>query len=301
MSSRPSFESLTDTLALLQLKPPSWGSEQEEKQTCPEDSKAVAAYLTQIVSSSLKWLKDDEQREIIYDMASKRLSERTGRSGMSAITRTWKIPATSSCPEIALEIHEPPLTEDHLGLKTWASSYLLARRLEIIGHRHLSGFSQNPLLCLELGAGTGLVGLAAAAIWGCCMHLTDLPDIVPNLSRNADRNIGIIKSRGGQANAAVHDWNDPPLITSRYQVMILFDPIRLYCNFETLIRYHHERSCLVLAFLSWLDNILSQNKAEVFDEQALHSFRLSSILSDYTTLKLIFNLLYSIQSFPPFS
>lgn len=63
---------------------------------------------------------------------------------MSAITRGWTIPVTSSCPEITLQIHEPPLTEDNLGLKTWASSYLMAKRLETIGAKHLGSLLQEP-------------------------------------------------------------------------------------------------------------------------------------------------------------
>lgn len=76
---KPSYEELVLALTSLQLEPPSWTLEKEH--TKVEDSKAVAAYLTQIVSNGLKWLENDEQRERIYEIASKRLSERSGRTG----------------------------------------------------------------------------------------------------------------------------------------------------------------------------------------------------------------------------
>lgn len=224
MYTKPSYESLIAALNPLKIAPPSWSFEQEQLHI--EDTKAVAAYLTQIVSNGLEWLENDEQRDIIYQIASQRLSERSGRTGMSAITRTWTIPASSTCPQIALEIHEPPMIEDHLGLKTWASSYLLAKRLETLGSRHLGSLLRKPegLRCLELGAGTGLVGLAACCVWGCSIRLTDLPDIVPNLSLNANRNIKTIRSRGGQVTTAVHDWRSPPPATE-FQVILAADPL----------------------------------------------------------------------------
>lgn len=125
---------------------------------------------------------------------------------MSAITRTWVIPSTSTCPEISLKIHEPPLTGDNLGLKTWASSFLLAKSLEVLGKKHLPALQASTKV-LELGSGTGLVGLAAAAIWQCKVHLTDLPEIVSNLKYNAEQNSSVIEDRGGWSTTEVLDWD----------------------------------------------------------------------------------------------
>jgi|HubBroStandDraft_4_1064222.scaffolds.fasta_scaffold243513_2 hypothetical protein len=68
------------------------------------------------------------------------------------------------------------------------------------------------LKVLELGSGTGLVGLAAAAIWKCIAYLTDLPDIVENLDRNIERNCMVIGDHGGRAEAEVIDWSNPPAV-----------------------------------------------------------------------------------------
>ncbi len=125
------------------------------------------------------------------------------------MTRTWKL-----WDDVSLIIHEPPLTGDNLGLKTWASSYMLAKRIETIAAKHKLKEpeldSDPPLKVLELGSGTGLVGLAAAALWRCPVVLTDLPEIVPNLRRNAQLNRKVIHQRGGCVTVETLDWDQPP-------------------------------------------------------------------------------------------
>ena len=60
---------------------------------------------------------------------------------------------------------------------------------------------------LELGAGTGLVGIAAAAGLGANVVLTDLPAIATgNLAANVRANQSVIERRKGAARAAVLDW-----------------------------------------------------------------------------------------------
>jgi predicted nicotinamide N-methyase len=65
---------------------------------------------------------------------------------------------------------------------------------------------------LELGSGTGIVGISAAAIWGAHVFLTDLPSIAPNLARNISENTDLIQKAGGQARAGVLDWTCPESI-----------------------------------------------------------------------------------------
>ena len=127
------------------------------------------------------------------------------------MTRNWKIN-----DEVTLKIHEPPLTGDNLGLKTWASSYLLAKRLDFIGAQHNiedpkkdSGDGGDTWFALELGSGTGLLGLAAAAVWRCCVTLSDLPEIIPNLKRNVDDNSNMIAERKGWGTTMELDWENP--------------------------------------------------------------------------------------------
>lgn len=207
---KPSAEALLDTLTLLTTAPPSWEAIEKSKQkhgpapAVAVNPEGVTRYLTSIISSDLRWIQDEELKEQIWDQASARLSERSGRSAMGAMSRSFRIPTSANAFE--LSIHEPTLTGDDLGLKTWAASYLLAKRL--------SSFSlvptdtQERLQVLELGSGTGLVGLAMAGL-GAHVLLTDLPSICPNLAHNVRQNHNVISENGGKARAAMLDWTEP--------------------------------------------------------------------------------------------
>lgn len=59
---------------------------------------------------------------------------------------------------------------------------------------------------LELGSGTGIAGVVAAAC-GAHVTLTDLPAAQPLLCTNISRNRQLIQSAGGSATAAVLDWS----------------------------------------------------------------------------------------------
>src|SRR5437588_35568 len=102
---------------------------------------------------------------------------------MPSQTRTFRIPVPFS-KTVEIILHEPTLTADNVGFKTWASAYLLSKRLPTLGLPVFPGSAK----ALELGSGTGLVGLAVAAVLKIPVLLTDLPQIVPNLQRNVDAN-----------------------------------------------------------------------------------------------------------------
>jgi D-xylulose reductase len=167
----------------------------------------VTSYLTSILSSSLSWLASDIDRETVIDHASHRLSQRSGRTGMGSLTRDFEIPTSSPRHDsrVTISLHEPALTEDNLGLKTWSSSYVLATKLHTL--KNIPMPRATPVL--ELGAGTGLVGLAAAAVWHMTVIVTDLPSIVPNLARNVAANAHVLAEHSGRAVAGTLDWADP--------------------------------------------------------------------------------------------
>jgi D-xylulose reductase len=143
-------------------------------------------------------------KEKIWDQASARLSERSGRSAMGAMSRTFRIPTTADSFE--LNIHEPAFTGDELGSKTWAASYLLAKRLSTFDL--IPSDTQQRIQVLELGAGTGLVGLAMAGL-GADVVLTDMASICPNLAHNVHNSHEVISENGGRACTAILDWTDP--------------------------------------------------------------------------------------------
>jgi D-xylulose reductase len=216
---RPSAETLLETLEILTLAPQSWdvntdthhkdgdvehGEINAKRRAVQVNPEGVTRYLTSIVSNPLKWIHDEEIKEEIWNQASFRLSERSGRTAMGALSREFRIPSASS--SFTLSIHEPALTGDDLGLKTWAASYMLSKRLHEFDLVKPSGDSRPRIL--ELGSGTGLVGLAMAAL-GAHVVLTDLPSIHENLARNAKDNSALIEQNGGSTRTGTLDWMQP--------------------------------------------------------------------------------------------
>ena len=221
---KPGASTLIELLTAFTLPVPSWDGPAPVDHSPP----GLEKWLISVVSSSLRWIDDPDEHDTIRDLASQRISERCGRSGRGSLERKFRIPLTPgalasgfSTPSgssgaatpagvsgaatpvgvpgaahVDIVLHEPALTEDNLGFKTWASSYMLAKRLCV-----LAPVLPPAARVLELGAGTGLVGLAAAAVLRAPVTLTDLPDIVPNLRRNVALNSAL-----GGVVAEVLDW-----------------------------------------------------------------------------------------------
>lgn len=129
---------------------------------------------------------------------------------MGEIIRCWPL-ESDAYPAFELTIKEPPLTGDSLGLKTWGSSYLLAQMLHTFASGSLAHLISHPqqgssIQVLELGSGTGLLGLAAATIWRTHVVLSDLPSIMPNLASNVEQNRPVIEAFGGSVDAGALTW-----------------------------------------------------------------------------------------------
>ncbi|KAI7923857.1 Protein-lysine N-methyltransferase rrg1 [Pyricularia oryzae] len=258
MWQKPAFEDILECLLSLRVEPPIWKwnskptparleDSQKQTQDLSESTRqAIARYLSSVISSPLSWLEDDEQRDALWTEAGRRLSERCGRAAMGEIVRSWPFESENGYAPFELVIREPPLTGDSLGLKTWGSSYALARMLGEFAAGPLQHLIQSPALpssslqqspqtrVLELGSGTGLLGLAAAAIWACQVTLSDLPDIMPNLRHNVERNQPIVKAMGGDLAAGALTWGgngddeiDPDLFgdKNQFEMVIVADPM----------------------------------------------------------------------------
>ncbi|KAL8840176.1 MAG: hypothetical protein Q9176_004024 [Flavoplaca citrina] len=219
--SRPSSSCLLRTLEQLKIKPAAWGDPETASQY---DEANLPRYLTGIVASSLAWIKEEDAREQIWEAASCRLSERSGRSALPSMSRTFNIP-TSTEDAVPITLREPSLTADNLGHKTWLASYLLAKRLPSL-LRYIPGL-QNGAQAIELGAGTGLVGIAIAAMFDVHVHLTDLSAIVPNLLANTTVNSPNVAK--GSTSVGEFDWSTVSDHCGKehkaYDVVVAADPL----------------------------------------------------------------------------
>lgn len=152
---------------------------------------------------------------------------------MPSMRRTFGIPVLVPTQDVTdpkllnIQLYEPSLTGDNLGHKTWIASYLLAKRLPILLPRHFPSIDSNSSRSsepatsgstsydvrprvLELGAGTGLVGLAASGLFSIEIRLTDLAPIVANLEYNVQQNQALAKCRGSNVTAGELDWSESP-------------------------------------------------------------------------------------------
>ncbi|CAF9925011.1 MAG: hypothetical protein HETSPECPRED_005720 [Heterodermia speciosa] len=224
---RPSASILLQTLARLAIKPSSWTAGAEfdrgsEDDVAPIDEHGIPQYLTSIISNELLWIEDEDDRERVWEAASARLSERSGRTAQSNLSRTFLIPRPlPSTSPIHITLLEPSLTGDNLGHKTWLSAYLLARRLPSLLP---TLFPINPPLhILELGAGTGLLGLTVAALLPqAAVHLTDLPAIIPNLVQNTHVNGHLFASA---PSVGVLDWSESASTNKQHDLILASDPL----------------------------------------------------------------------------
>lgn len=126
--------------------------------------------------------------------------------------------------KLTIQIHEPSLTGDNLGLKTWTSSLLLSRLLPA-----LQKSIPHQDRVLELGAGTGLLGLSIACLWQADVLLTDLPEVMSNLQRNLQLNQDIVEHHHGKVTSQALDWSDPTHApehsSDRFRLILAADPI----------------------------------------------------------------------------
>ncbi|EXJ90247.1 hypothetical protein A1O1_03346 [Capronia coronata CBS 617.96] len=123
------------------------------------------------------------------------------------MSRTFSVPRGTDEP-VEIKIAEPALRAQGLSLQTWTSSYVLANLLHKL-HVDIPA-SDGAIPVLELGAGTGLVGLTAAALWNVPVVLTDLPPIVQALAGNIQLNASIVN---GLVDCGSLDWAAPEHLT----------------------------------------------------------------------------------------
>ncbi|KAI6695400.1 hypothetical protein NL676_023110 [Syzygium grande] len=147
---------------------------------------------------------------------------------------------------------------------------------------------QRRLSVLELGSGTGLVGIAAAVALGADVTVTDLPHVVPNLQFSVDANAAALAAGaggGGAVRVAPLRWGeaeDVGALGEEYDVILASDVVyydHLYDPLLETLRWLFERSerreemVFVMAHLRrWKkDSAFFRKARKAFDVEAIHA------------------------------
>ncbi|XP_076960669.1 uncharacterized protein LOC143637103 [Bidens hawaiensis] len=98
--------------------------------------------------------------------------------------------------------------------------------------------NRQQIRILELGSGTGVVGIAASAILGDDDTVTDLPHVLPNITFNADANSDVLAPRGGRVHVAALSWGkveEMEAVGREYDIIIGSDVVYHDHLYEPLI------------------------------------------------------------------
>ncbi|CAK1364383.1 unnamed protein product [Cercospora beticola] len=133
---------------------------------------------------------------------------------MSSNTRPFQVKSDSQGNTVDVQIGElPGIVAENLGLATWGAAVVLAdvlyrwtedikRMSTEVDDLKINDISKH-IPVLELGAGTGLAGLTASALWNLPAILTDLSPVVPGIAHNISLNPSL------EAYAGTLDWTSP--------------------------------------------------------------------------------------------
>ncbi|KAJ3327677.1 hypothetical protein HDU76_011344 [Blyttiomyces sp. JEL0837] len=167
----------------------------------------------------------DEEREVVEERVVSLLASLASMGGTSEpISKEWTF------GEVTMSIRELSFSSASFGWQTWGSAVVLARMIA-------DGLIpvQNQQI-LELGCGTGLVGLAAGKIGAEHVYMTDyMPEILENAKYNANENhitnVSVHsldwrdfqnESRGDHVNGEVkEDGNTAPIATNKTSKQVL--------------------------------------------------------------------------------
>ncbi|PHZ11316.1 uncharacterized protein RHIMIDRAFT_257298 [Rhizopus microsporus ATCC 52813] len=142
--------------------------------------------LLKIVSSDITF--DDDHDDERIERASRILAHMSGRGAAGSIVRKWHIPYLNpdgERKEWTIQLHEPCYIGNDIGFKTWGAAPLLAKRL--VQENLIPHLSDSRVL--ELGTGTGMVGLVCDLLGAQQVHVTDYhPRVLENVAYNIQLN-----------------------------------------------------------------------------------------------------------------
>eukprot|EP00794_Sanderia_malayensis_P012015 gene12015-13255_t len=120
--------------------------------------------------------------------------------------------------DTTLEIYQN--LEGDVGCVIWDAAICLAKYID--GHNFKKKNSLFGRHVIELGAGTGIVGLVAAT-QGAHVTITDLEDFVPLMQKNIEHNKNRLRSCN--VNAKTLKWGTDFKITDKYDFILMADLI----------------------------------------------------------------------------
>lgn len=121
---------------------------------------------------------------------------------------------------VALTVDEVGNAGKGTGLTTWDGSVVLAKYLE---HTRMDDVRGKRIV--ELGTGTGLVGISAALMGAKEAILTDLEYTMANLERNVAMTMAKTSSIHGAISTRVLDWFAPPLDMGNLDLILASDVV----------------------------------------------------------------------------
>ncbi|KAJ2024902.1 hypothetical protein IWW57_003568 [Coemansia sp. S610] len=141
-----------------------------------------------------KWmLSEQDEWEQVAEMAAKLTSELCGKGASGAVQRRVSLWRRDGDPLLVggIAVHEPSFVHADVGCKTWGAAILLARRIARQSV-DISAFQR----CIELGSGTGLLGLAAGCalrgLEGASVTMTDYLPVLIQAAREGARANGLL-------------------------------------------------------------------------------------------------------------
>eukprot|EP00118_Oscarella_pearsei_P001154 m.311870 g.311870 ORF g.311870 m.311870 type:complete len:224 (+) comp167494_c0_seq1:2-673(+) len=131
-------------------------------------------------------------------------------------------------PAGTLSLHQVGIGDT--GCVVWDAALVLSGCVKELGRRK-PGFWQNKCV-IELGAGTGAVGLVAATCGASCI-LTDLTQFIPLIQFNIDANRAVLK---GSAKAEVLEWGNVFRMPEHVDVLLMSDIVYYAESLDPLIK-----------------------------------------------------------------
>lgn len=146
--------------------------------------------------------------------------------------------------------------------------------------------SSSPLNILELGSGTGIVGISAAVTLAANVTVTDLPHVLENLNFNADANAQVVARFGGEVHVAPLRWgesDDVALLGRNVDMVIASDVVYHDHLYEPLLetlrlmmtamQSDGKRLIFLMAHLRrWKkESVFFKKARKLFDVDVIHS------------------------------